>query len=64
MADQERAYPLVPADSDQRFTFGLVHDVAVVLAEHGFPSVVAGGDWVELQQALFGFIYRSEGEIR
>lgn len=64
MADQERAYPLVLADSDRRLSFGLLHDVAVVLADHGYPPVAAGGDWVELQQALFGFLYRSEGEVR
>jgi GTP:adenosylcobinamide-phosphate guanylyltransferase len=58
MADQERAYPLALGDADQRFTFGLVHDVAEVLVSHGFPRLVVGGDLVELQQALFRFLYR------
>lgn len=56
---QERAYPLPrPADDrDPRFTFGLIRDVAKVLAEHGYPPVDNGIDHVWLQQALFGFIY-------
>jgi hypothetical protein len=58
MAGQERVYPLPLTDDDQRFTFGLVHDVAEVLAGHGYPPLVAGGDLVELQQALFRFLYR------
>lgn len=57
-------YPVQPAgeDADDRFTFGLVLDVARVLASHGFPdltnpAVARGGDFVDLQQALFRFIY-------
>jgi hypothetical protein len=52
-------YPLPAVDDDPpRFTVGLVLDVARVLAEHGYPPVAAAGaDLVELQQALFRFLY-------
>lgn len=52
-----RAYPLPRPDNDPRFTFGFIRDVAKVLAEHDYPPIVDGADHVELQQALFGFIY-------
>lgn len=57
-----RAYPLPrPADDarDERFTFGLALDVAAVLKQHGYPAPT-GRDYVELQQALFRFIYADE----
>lgn len=53
-------YPLPrPAvgDGDARFTFGMIRDVAAVLAERGYPAVAHGGDHVRLQQALFTFLY-------
>ncbi len=63
------AYPVQPLgeDNDPRFTFGLVLDVARVLASHGFPdltdpAVARGGDLVDLQQTLFRFIYTSREE--
>jgi hypothetical protein len=31
----------------------------LVLAEHGYPPITAGGDLAEPQQALFGFRYAS-----
>jgi len=59
-----RRYPVpveAPAD-DSRFTFGLVLDVARVLAAHGYPPMTGqydgkGADLIELQQALYGLIY-------
>jgi hypothetical protein len=57
-------YPLPRTDDDRRFTFGLVYDVAKVLAEHGYPAVSSGGDFVRLQQALFGFIYEQPEDPR
>ncbi|GAA1550486.1 hypothetical protein GCM10009827_083940 [Dactylosporangium maewongense] len=47
---------------DPRFTYGLALDVARVLASHGYPdltnpAVARGGDLVNLQDALFLFIY-------
>lgn len=54
----ERVYPIPrPVDDDPRFTHGLMLDVASVLTDHGYPPVRAGRDWVELQQALFRFLY-------
>jgi hypothetical protein len=47
----ERAYPLPAA----------ALDVAKVLEAHGYPPVRAGLDWVELQQALYGFLYVAGG---
>lgn len=50
-------YPLPQPDDDPRFTLGLIIDVANVLIAHGYPRPVTGSDYVELQQALFRFIY-------
>lgn len=50
-------YPIPAPTDDARFTIGLLVDVADVLAKHGFPTVAAGADIVELQLALFGFLY-------
>lgn len=58
-----RRYPIPrPVSEDARFTIGLVWDVARVLAEHGYPSMVesydgCGADLVALRQALFALIY-------
>ena len=57
MTGDGRAYPLPAADGDPRFTFGLVIDVAEVLEQHGYPSPQSGRDLVELQQALYRFLY-------
>ncbi len=53
-----REYPLTAPANDARFTFGLTDDVAKVLAAHGYPPITSGLDFVRLQQALFGFLYR------
>lgn len=53
-------YPLPRPAHDERFTLGLVFDVAAVLQEAGFPPVADGDDLVRLQQALFGFLYERE----
>lgn len=54
----DRQYPITPApDNDPRFTFGLAKDVADVLETHGYPKITAGLDFVDLQQALFRFLY-------
>ena len=53
-----RQYPIRPRPAeDSRFTLGLALDVAKVLKEHGYPAVTSGRDFLELQQALFGFLY-------
>lgn len=53
-----RAFPIRPLpDDDARFTFGLTSDVAKVLQEHGYPPVTNGRDLLELQQALYRFLY-------
>lgn len=56
----ERQYPIRPVpDDDPRFTRGLALDVAEVLLRHGYPPLSAM-DHVELQQALFRFLYGGE----
>jgi hypothetical protein len=52
-----RLYPLPRPAADDRFTFGLLIDVLDVLETHGYPRPAAGGDLVELQLALFRFLY-------
>jgi hypothetical protein len=51
------AYPLPRPDHDPRFTYGLVFDIAVVLATHGYPRP-AHTDYADLMLALFRFIYQ------
>jgi hypothetical protein len=54
----ERLYPIRPLpEADSRFTLSLAFDVADVLKDHGFPELAAGLDFVDLQQALYGFLY-------
>jgi hypothetical protein len=53
-------HPLPAPDGDPRFNAELLRDAARLLAEHGYPPVRAGADLVELRQALYGFLYRSE----
>jgi hypothetical protein len=55
---QPPVYPLPAPADDPRFTFGLLADVAAVLAGHGYPPLRAGADLVRLQQALFTTIYQ------
>lgn len=54
---ESRAYPLRRPTEDKRFTMGLALDVAAVLEKHGYPPVRTGIDFLELQQALFRFLY-------
>ncbi|MEC3974592.1 hypothetical protein [Amycolatopsis sp. H20-H5] len=54
-----RTYPLPAPDNDPRFTFGLLLDVADVLARRGYP-MVTGLDLVELRQTLFRFLYLAD----
>lgn len=51
-----RSYPLPRPETDPKFTFGLVVDVADALTSRGYPPLT-GLDLVELQQALFRFLY-------
>ena len=54
----ERVYPVTPmdGDADPRFTFGLLIDVVRLIEAHGYPSIT-GRDAIELQLALFRFLY-------
>jgi len=53
-----RRFPIRPKPADDaRFTLGLALDVAKVLEEHGYLEITSGRDFVDLQQALFGFLY-------
>jgi len=59
-------YPLGRPESgdDDRFTFGLILDVADVLTKHGYPDIFAARsatDYLGVQAALFRFIYGPEG---
>lgn len=52
----ERNYPLPAPESDPRFTFGLLYEVAKTIEAHGYPPLT-GRDVVELQVALLGVLY-------
>jgi len=54
-----RNFPLPKPATDARFTFGLTHDIARRITGQGYPELT-GRDFVELQQALFGFLYAHE----
>jgi hypothetical protein len=57
-----RQYPIRPQpEDDSRFTFGLAKDIADVLEAHGYPKIAAGLDFVDLQQALYRFLYVGTG---
>jgi hypothetical protein len=59
----DRQYPIRPQpDDDPRFTRGLALDVAKILEQHGYPPVRNGRDFLELQQALYGFLYTGPKE--
>jgi hypothetical protein len=45
-----------PIPSDERFTFGLVLDVAQVIERHGYPPI-GGSQALELQAHLFHFLH-------
>lgn len=62
---QVRRYPVAQNETDPRFTIGLVLEVAEVLQQHGYPRIEAANaaDFVELQQALFAFLYTGGGEL-
>ncbi|MER6049721.1 MULTISPECIES: hypothetical protein [Streptomyces] len=57
MTTDRKEYPVVPDGGDSRFTIGLLHDVRMVLESHGYPEISNGLDLVDLQQALFRFLY-------
>ncbi|MFI5584567.1 hypothetical protein ACIA5G_06015 [Amycolatopsis sp. NPDC051758] len=57
MTDTARRYPIPARTDDVRFTFGLILDVADVLARHGYRPLTAGDDFAALHQALFRFLY-------
>jgi hypothetical protein len=56
----QRTYPLTPTAPDDRFTYGLLIDIAEQLHKHGYTRPVASLDLVALQQALFGFLYATD----
>lgn len=56
-APTQQAYPLPASGHDPRFSFELLHSVAQVLEQHGYPPVRAGADLLELKAALYGFLY-------
>lgn len=56
-----RHYPLLRTEADSRFTLGLTSDVAAVLEGRGYPPIVSK-DFIDLQQALFRFLYGRSGE--
>ncbi|GAA1778280.1 hypothetical protein [Luedemannella helvata] len=55
-------FPMPATDTDDRFTYGLVLDVAHVLALHGYPDAAEyydghGADLVAIHLALFRLLY-------
>jgi len=58
----ERQYPINPTPGDDpRFTLGLAKEIADVLEAHGYPEITNGVDFLDLQQALYRFLYAPKG---
>ena len=57
------AYPLPRPDDDEdeRYTYGLLLDIARLIEQHGYPPI-QGEDMVELSLALFRFLYEPAPE--
>lgn len=53
-----RTYPLPRPEDDPRFNMGLLIKVKLVLEDAGYPPIEHPLDLVDLQQSLFGFLYR------
>lgn len=54
----DRDYPITPTpEDDPRFTAGLLHDVCDLLERHGYPRPAKAADLVDLQQALYRYLY-------
>ena len=53
----DRDYPIERPEVDPRFSLGLTLDVAEVLADHGYPTLIAGPDYADLQRCLWEFLY-------
>jgi hypothetical protein len=54
----ERQYPITPTpEDDPRCAAGLLHDVARVLEQHGYPRITHGRDLLDLQSALYAYLY-------
>ena len=60
-AQPTRNYPIPRPADDSRFTFGLVIDVSAMLQKRGYPEPT-GRDLVELNTALFRFLYADGGD--
>ena len=57
-----RNYPMAAPAEDPRFTLGLALDVAEVLRGAGYEDELTGLDLVQLQQALYRFLYTGRSE--
>jgi hypothetical protein len=54
-----RVLPLPQTDAEgERFTFGLLYDIAKVLEEHGYPHLT-GRDFTELMVTMWRLLYGS-----
>jgi hypothetical protein len=49
--------PADPPPGAERFTIGLMVDVARMLEQHGYPPLTAARDLLELQVHLFHFLH-------
>lgn len=59
MAESADTTPATRKNGTSRFTYGLVIDVARVIAEHGYGELSAQG-YVQLQSHLFHFLHGAE----
>ena len=58
----ENAFPIKPQpEDDPRFTAGLLSDMRDVLRKHGYPEIATGRDALDLQMALWRFLYEEKG---
>ncbi|MCW0214392.1 MAG: hypothetical protein OJJ54_13615 [Pseudonocardia sp.] len=57
MSEPKRNYPVPEQEHDPRFTIGLLFDVERLIVSAGYPPL-ENMDRVDLQEALFRFLYR------
>ncbi|WP_181785454.1 hypothetical protein [Streptomyces phytophilus] len=55
-----RVYPLTRTEEDERFSSGLLGDIARIMEIHGYPPIERGPDRVRLVLFVYSFAYGME----
>lgn len=55
--DRPNSFPVPTDPNEDRLNFGLIHDVAEVLVDHGLPKPSSDADWASLALTLYRYVY-------